>query len=63
LHLVDATARFGLGGGFALSVKAKNLIDPPRIERQFDMIVDEIRVGREFGLGLSWSPDLVPERG
>jgi hypothetical protein len=63
LHLVDATARFGLGGGFALSLKAKNLIDPPRIERQFDMIVDEIRVGREFGLGLSWSPDLVPDRG
>ena len=63
LHLVDATARFGLGGGFALSIRAKNLLDPPRRETQADMVVDEIRVGREFGLGLSWRPDLTPEEG
>ncbi len=55
VHALDLVASQGLGAGFKLGLKAKNLLDWPARQTQGDKIVESVRAGRELGLKLSWS--------
>jgi outer membrane receptor protein involved in Fe transport len=55
VHQLDLVWRQGLGGGFRLSFKATNLLDPAVRRTQGGHTTETYRRGRGLDLGLSWS--------
>lgn len=55
VHQVDLVASQELVGGLKVGLKLQNLLDWPRKQTQGEQVVEEIRVGREASLKLSWS--------
>ncbi len=54
VHLIDVVGGLRFGGGWSISLKAKNLLDPWRRYTQGDMVIEEVKTGREVSLGLGW---------
>lgn len=58
-HLVDLVAAAQLGGGFTLTMKAKNLLGADSKFTQGPVTQEDRALGRSVNLGLRWAPDLA----
>ena len=57
-NVLDLSLRVPIGNGVALKADARNLLDDPYEFTQGSVVRDTWRVGRTFGVGISWGAGL-----